>query len=389
MFLRLFIFSSFHVFSEASLADGWGGPALSTDHEGHSSEKDTVAPTATGAAPAVLMRREESQSWLPHFDSLLALFHALFHHSEEHTFNGQTSSAMFQSIDLNNDGKITKEEIASFNKQAVATLEGKKHFHIPNVDIFIAGVDKDGDGHISVEEFDDAIATHGHHKAKTARAHRRHTQHSHLAIDDLDSQAGAEDVVLAQASEKLLRNTDKISCGGHEAVNCSMCPADSANGGGCTSSEAGTSPEACCNGVCGWCRSNSSCVPTATATDNACLAGDLVANAAVQPGINMTASQWTANDDSVAEMAAEAAINEENEESQAMEREQNKAKEKKSMAKFWLYTIIIFSIILGACAIVSAVAFIVFCVMGVPGPAPQKFEDENDEGEGEDQGEDQ
>jgi len=378
MFLRLFIFSSFHVFSAASLAEGWGGPVLSTDHEGHSSEKDTVAPTATGAAPAVLMRREESQSWLPHFDSLLALFH----HSKEHTFNGQTSSAMFQSIDSNNDGKITKEEIASFNKQAVATLEGKKRLHIPNVDIFIAGVDKDGDGHISVEEFDDAIAAHGHHKAKTARAHRRHTQHSHLAVDDLDSQAGAEDVVLAQASEKLLRNTNRISCGGHDAVSCSMCTVDVTNGGGCTEA----SPQGCCNGVCGWCQSSTSCVNASNAADAACQAGNSVVNAAVQPGLNMTASQWTANDESVAETAAEAAINEENEESQAMERSQNKAKDKKFMAKFWLYTIIIFSIILGACAIVSAVAFIVFCVMGVPGPAPQKLEDENDEGEGSDQG---
>lgn len=70
--------------------------------------------------------------------------------AEFHTFVEETEKellALFRSIDINGDGKLSKDELRSALRRAGLAVPNNK------LDNFFSEVDTNGDGHISFEEW--------------------------------------------------------------------------------------------------------------------------------------------------------------------------------------------------------------------------------------------
>jgi len=395
--------------AEASTAEGWGarphfeapapthGPPAVLEEEAehaHAAASEQVMLTAGGSfhrQSSSIVRRQHG-----HQDSEGGDGH---HH---HVHQGKIE-AMFNEIDTDGDGEISNHEMKVFMKE----IEG--HSKIPkDLQDVIKNVEDTRGGGMTFKAFKDAAHVFSStsftmRKVKKETARRLHTmkdesdedknsphhnhhvgsvqKHQHANMDDEllqkkaredpdgpadDEQAGT-DVVGASSTDPADPRASWVSCGGHKAPNCDACTKTDATGA--TVFDHGGE---WCNGDCAY---DGACKVKGTITVNGTVPGEALGYS-TSAAPDLLNPEMTPEDTAAVNTAAEDAIKEENiEAADKTKKEEEEAEDAKfSMGKFWLLVIVIFSVILGVCAIISVVALIVFCLMANPGPPPGKDE---------------
>jgi hypothetical protein len=333
--------------------------------------------------------------------------------SEERHHEQHNVKALFQAIDLNGDGKISQDEIDNVAKMFAESPDDvrKRGQHITN--LVVEDTDDNDDGAIDYDEFVSSMhrrapsrARQEHHSHSTGAHHRNHNKQQaksaaeeiqakpyyskveeHVPIE-IETEEGFSQGSLSQLSD----GNDPVlavSCGGHRAPDCAQCPTYYQG-----DIHTSMGPDYC-HHDCRWCSSGGTagvcinnqtgvCASEGTISNDASTMPDLVKK---QP--DLLDPNMTARDENIVNDAAAAAIKEENLEAASRQRAEEEAAEEKkfSWSKFWLIVIITFSVILGICAIVSVVALVVFCCMGVTENAPKELADEGEEDDGEGEGE--
>lgn len=399
--------------ARASLAEGWGAPPRRAE-----SGAAEVLLTASGAfqrpreRTGPMMRRHPSEEAASE-DGVKDLI------NDDSVKQGD-SKAMFRAMDLDSNGLITLAEIQKNMRDT--------HSPIPkDLESLVGDIDANGDGSIDYSEFvasargrgveSDKETSEGAEKASLdkkdsqvhrhhARRHHRHGEkpsHSKLAAAP-DSRQHMREGRAQVKQEELLEDasatgrhaeepTDDdtaeggtpaptgVTCGGHRAANCAACP--TTNSAGHTVFDHGSE----------WCHGDCQYHEGACKAGGEVAAEPAVANDAgsAEPVPDLMNPAMTPADKEVANEAAADAIKEQTIEKKEKEKAKNEEKDGFDMGKFWLVVIIIFSVILGICAIVSLIALAVFCLMANPDEkdVPLVGGDEaEDEGEGdEDDGE--
>jgi len=279
--------------------------------------------------------------------------------------------AMFKALDLNGDGMVTGAEVKASMK--------KTNFKIPQE--FVDNVDKNPDGGITYKMFSKAAhfaAEHRHapqqKQEKKAQKHQTHHHHhaKHRANVHAHRHEASKQHELLEVNEDPAPDT-RVTCGGHKAATCAACVTTNAQGE--TVFDHGSE---WCNGDCVY--HEGQCHKAGTVTVDANAAAPTSQGHATTAQPDILNQNITAEDEKIIKNAAEDAIKEE--ETEAAEKAEDKDKGM-DMGKFWLVIIILFSVILGICCIVSLVTGFVFVFMGTPAPEKEGLVDEGEEGEGE------
>lgn len=291
-----------------------------------------------------LVRRDEPQAEEEEREN------ARRHHHKHQHHHGNQAKALFQAMDLNEDGVVSVAEVKISAQRTGASTP---------TDLLktLSAIDTNADGGISYAEFE---------KAANAATHlvgiREHREASELekTHEDPDGETAAV----------------RVTCGGHTAGSCGECPTTDENGH--TVMDHG---EEWCNGDCEY-KSNV-CVAIGTVTvDGTVQAAEAPSTPKVPDLLDPDISK---KDEEIIDDAAQAAVKEETLEKATKEEEEKEATEGDfDWGKFWLIVIITFAVILGLCALVSVVALFVFCFMPKPDLPPTKEEllaDAADEGE--------
>lgn len=346
--------------ADATLAEGWG--AHKVPHHEDSAEREEVTLTASGdiERPSSMVRRQKE--------------HHHHHHHREH----QNAQALFEALDIDGDGKVTSAELKDKMENS--------DFKVPKVlQELISHAQHNVDGGIGYMEF--SRVAHQAAKHKKHHRHKVHHQHQHMTSEDL-----------VQKDEQLDENQPDsratwVTCGGHKAPSCSLCTTTDDKGQ--VVNDRGSE---WCNGDCmmshGKCeaRPENSPAPAAKATTPTPQPAQPAPAKEKKPDI--LDPTITGFDKAVIDDAAEDAIKEEN--AEAAQKQEEAIKEAANgdgfdWNKFWLIVIVVFSVLLGICAIVSVVGVCVLCYYGTPtkdigeGTA---LAEEVDAGEGEDAAED-
>jgi len=417
----LTIFGLQCLLADASTAEGWGHrphfeapapthgpPAVPEEKEAehaHGADSEQVMLTAGGSfhrQSSSMVRRQHG-----HQDSEGGEGH---HH---HVHHGKVE-AMFAEIDTDGDGELSNHEMKVFMSEVQGHSKVPKDLHdvIKNLDdsrgggmtftafkdaahIFTSAattmrkVKKEAARrlhHMKDESDEDKHSTHHNHHLGNVQKH----QHENIDDELLQKKAqedpagpadgeGAGDASESKetsASDPADPKAAWVSCGGHKAPNCAACGKTDA--GGANVFDHGGE---WCNGDCAY---DGACKVKGTITVNGTVAGEALGYS-TSPAPDLLNPEMTPEDTAAVNSAAEDAIKEENIESADKTKKEEEAAEdaKFSMGKFWLLVIVIFSVILGVCAIISVVALIVFCLMANPGPPPAKEEAAPLEAEGE------
>jgi hypothetical protein len=357
-------------------------------------EAEQVTMTAGGnmVRPSSIMRRHE--------DGIED------HHQHHHSHQVLRAKAMFKTLDLNGDGKVTGAELKANMK--------KKDFHSKALEKLMSMVEDSNEDGTTQEEFLNAVhlvkeQNALHHKAEELIGHNAH-HHAHVQEhhalhpkEFLEESENSEETFHDQELQGRLLTAEKnarrmvlgkddpdgadptanwVTCGGHKAPSCEQCT--STDSSGKTVFDHGGE---WCNGDCIYGSESGGSLKCHLAGNANVIAnaGPSLGHATPLPDILNPAI--TDKDTGVINDAATDAIAEENAEAAA---KLQKEEEGEGGGKFWLIVIITFSVILGICAIVSVVALAVFCFMS--SPEDDKLQgQEDDEGEalmeGEEEGE--
>lgn len=393
--------------AEASTAEGWGArphfeapapthgpPAILEEKEAehaHAAGAEEVMLTASGSLhrqSSSMVRRQHG-----HQDSEGGEGH---HH---HVHHGKVE-AMFAEIDKDGDGELSNHEMKVFMNEVQGHSKVPKDLH----DI-IKGLDDSHGGGMTLTAFKDAahvfLSTElTMQKVKKEAAKRLHQmsesdedkhsphhnhhlgnihKHQHENVDDELLQKKAQEDPDDPAADDAAAggtpaSTDPadpkaswVSCGGHKAPNCDACTKTDATGS--TVFDHGGE---WCHGDCAY---DGACKVKGTISVNGTVQGEALGYS-TSPAPDLLNPEMTPEDTAAVNTAAEDAIKEENIESADKTKKEEEAAEdaKFSMGKFWLLVIVVFSVMLGVCAIVSVVALVVFCLMANPGPPPAKDE---------------
>lgn len=312
------------------------------------------------------------------------------YHENHHTAETQ---AMFGSMDLNQDGLMTADEVKASALQ-VGSSAPKDMLKM------LRDLDTDGDGAISYAEF---LAAAKDARQNRVHAHRypvAHPMHvpQHAAVTSVASVLERTNQVQRTSDlTKRKRRAHRVSCGGHTAVNCEACPTTDAEGE--TVSSHGTY---WCNGDCVYDIADRQChtIGTFTTHNTTTVETDedgITAVKYVRPPRLDSAStkpdllnpEITPVDREITRMAAEEAVQEGKLERELAEEEEREGVrgEQFSWRRFWFIVIIVASTVLGLCALFSIVAVVVFLFMSKPhglrSPKEALLADEADSIEGE------
>jgi len=312
---------------------------------------------------------------------------------------------IFKAFDVNGDGVASAEEVKALFHQ--------DQLPVPKdlADI-LRNMDGNHDGGITYVEFLDASKHAAAHKLKREKLHdeaeeaqnRHHRHHRHrstleheanyLEAGDRNEASMQKEEALFEArklgAELMIEEREKsaiaeaapgdddswVTCGGHKAPTCQACVSTDSNGR--TVFDHGSE---WCHGDCVY--HQKKCQKSGTVNNDGAAKG-VARGYATTPLPDLLNPNMTQKDERTVDIAAEAAIKEENMEaaSKAKQEEEEIKNKKFSWSKFWLITCITVSVILGICACVSVCALVVYYGM----PTPSAKGDPEDDGSGEEGG---